>query len=421
MTLQTGITQEQQQLLSTQQIQSLHILSMPAEGLIDFLQKESEENPFMEYQPCSSQNKAAEYLNFIAAPEKDRISTFILDQLNLQNFTKSEWALLKFLSQCIDEKGYLTITRQEIRHYFPVSEETIQHCLNSIQGLQPAGLGASSLPECLKLQLQSQHQLSPLLSTLLEHYLADICENKITTLCKTLHVTNKEIRAAIKLIKSLHPVPLKGFFEETTTYIIPDIVIRSTEMGYEITLNDSYIEPYSLSDHYLRMMKETADPNLKEYFQEKYTRCAMIFHNIERRRQTLRSLAAAIWDWQHDYFQHYGVLRPMTLKDISEKTNLHVSTISRAIKNKYLQTPNRTTAIKDLFRCPLKSEDKSIAKDTIQSRLKDLVDHENPAQPYSDSQLMELLSQEYQIPISRRVIQKYRNILHIANSYERKI
>lgn len=421
MTLHAALVQEQQQVLSAQQIQALNMLTMPTESLMDFLQKESEENPFMEYHPCSSQNKAFEYLNFIAAPEKECISTFVLDQLNPREFTKIEWSLLKFLSQCIDEKGYLTITTKEIEARFPLSADTISHCLHSIRSLQPSGLGASSLADCLKLQLQQQNRLTPLLRVLIDHHLQAISENKVASLCKILQVTNKEIRAAVQLIKSLQPFPLKGFFDETNiSYIVPDIIIRRSETGYEVVLNDSYIEPYSLSDYYLRMMQETTDANLKSYFQEKYTRCTLIFHNIERRRQTLHALTEAIWEWQHEYFQQYGVLRPMTLKDIAQKTGLHVSTISRAAKNKYLQTPSQTVAIKDLFRCPLKNQDKAVAKDAVKYKLKELVENENPEQPYSDAQLMELLSHEYNMPISRRVIQKYRNMLHIANSYERR-
>lgn len=421
MTLSAALTQEQQQLLSVQQLQSLNILAMPTESLIEFLQKESEENPFMEYHPCSSQNKAYEYLNFIAAPEKDRVSTFVLEQLNPKKFTKTEWSILRFLAQCMDEKGYLTITPSEIAVRFSVSRTIIDHCFHSIQSLQPAGIGALSLADCLKLQLQRRNQLSPLLSTLIDNHLQEISENKVASLCKALGATSREIHGAIKTIKTLRPSPLQGFFEETTTYIIPDIIIRPTETGYEIVLNDSYIAPYSLSDYYLRMMRNTTDAALKAYFQEKYTRCTMIFHNIERRHQTLHSLTDAIWNWQHVYFRQHGMLRPMTLKDISEKTNLHISTISRAIKNKYLQTPYQTTALKDLFQCPLKNQDKTISKDSVKYKLKELVDHEDPSQPYSDSQLMELLSAEYNMPISRRVIQKYRNMLHIANSYDRKI
>lgn len=420
MSVSTSLIQEQRQQLSMQQLQSLTILAMPTELLQDFLQKESEENPFMEYHPCSSQNKASEYLNFIAAPEKDSISKFILEQLNPQQFSKIEWSLMKYLSQCIDDKGYLTITPKEIADLFPIDTATITLCIHRLQALHPTGIGATSVEECLKLQLQGQNRLTPLLCTLIDGYLQDISENKISTLCKTLRTTTKEIKSAIKTIKTLQPFPLQGFFEETTTYIIPDIIINLTETGHEILLNDSYIEPYSLSDYYLRMMKETTDSHLKSYFQEKYTRCAMIFHNIERRRQTLRTLTEAIWEWQHEYFQKQSPLRPMTLQDIAEKTHLHQSTISRAIKNKYLQTPMQTIALKELFRCPLKCQNKSVAKDIIQQRLKEIVTSENPSHPYSDAYLMEVLSKEYNIPISRRVIQKYRNLLHIANSYERK-
>lgn len=169
------------------------------------------------------------------------------------------------------------------------------------------------------------------------------------------------------------------------------------------------------------MMHSATDPDIKSYFKEKYTRCYMMLHNIERRRKTLTVLTDAIWNWQYSYVQAHHALRPMTLKDISQKTGLHISTISRSIKDKYVQTPWRTISFKSLFQSPLHHGDKNLSKDAVKTSLKRLIRQENRRKPYSDSQLTVLLTQQFGIPISRRVIQKYRRMLHIANSYERRI
>ena len=417
-----SLSQEQLQKLSANQIQSLQILSMSAENLRDMLQKESEENPFMEYHPVSSQNGVSEFLSFVAAPEKDRIKNFILEQLNPSQYSRSQWALLTYLAQCVDDSGYLTITEDELSHTFSLTPGLFASCLQILQQLHPAGICASSLSECLLLQLTRKNKLSPIARQIVLHHLDDIGAGHIQAIYRALHVPKANVLAAVRLIKRLDPAPLKGMFDNADTYVVPDVIIRLTETGSpEIQLNDSWISSYSLSDYYTHMMQITTDPDIKSYFKEKYTRCYMILHNIERRRQTLTTLTDAIWNWQYAYVRMHHALRPMTLRDISQQTGLHISTISRSIKDKYLQTPWRTVSFKSLFQSPLHRDEQLLSKDAIKIALKQLIAQENRNKPYSDSQLTTLLTKQFGFPISRRVIQKYRSLLHIANSYERRI
>lgn len=417
-----SLSQEQLQKLSANQIQSLQILSMSAEDLRDMLQKESEENPFMEYHPVSSQSGVSEFLNFIAAPEKDRIKNFILEQLNPSQYSRPTWALLTYLAQCVDDNGYLTITEEELSHKIPLPPRLFDDCLQILQCLNPAGICAVSLQECLLLQLVRKNKLTPLAQKIVCHYLDDVGNGRINAICNALHIPKSKVLPVVRLIKCLDPTPLKGMFDTVDSYVVPDVIIHFSEIGgYEIHLNDSWITSYSLSDYYTHMMHSTTDPDIKSYFKEKYTRCYMILHNIERRRQTLITLADAIWNWQYAYVKTHHALRPMTLKDISQKTGLHISTISRSIKDKYLQTPWRTVSFKSLFQSPLNRKGQLFSKDAIKIALKQIIAQENRKKPYSDSQLTVLLTKQFGFPISRRVIQKYRNQLYIANSYERRI
>lgn len=417
-----SLSQEQLQKLSANQIQSLQILSMSAEDLRDMLQKESEENPFMDYHPVSSQDGASEFLNFVAAPEKDRIKNFILEQLNPSQYSRPVWALLTYLAQCVDDNGYLTVTEEELSCKFPLPPGLFADCLQILQQLNPAGICAASLQECLLLQLARKNKLTPLAKKIVCHHLDDVGNGRLNAICNALHIPKSKVLPVVRLIKRLEPTPLKGLFDTVDSYVVPDVIIRFTETGdYEIHLNDSWITSYSLSDYYTHMMHSATDPDIKSYFKEKYTRCYMMLHNIERRRKTLTVLTNAIWNWQYSYVQAHHALRPMTLKDISQKTGLHISTISRSIKDKYVQTPWRTISFKSLFQSPLHHGDKNLSKDAVKTSLKRLIRQENRRKPYSDSQLTVLLTQQFGIPISRRVIQKYRRMLHIANSYERRI
>lgn len=422
MDIHVSLSQEQLQKLSAHQIQSLEILSMSAEELRDMLQKESEENPFMDYHPTTSSNGASEFLNFVAAPEKDCVKNFILEQLNPTQYSRPVWAVLTYLAQCVDDNGYLTITEDELSHKIPLPPGFFSDCLHILQQLNPAGICAASLEECLSLQLARRHKLTPLAQKIIAHHLEDVGAGRINAVCTALHLPKSKILPVLRLIKRLNPAPLQGMFSHPDSYIVPDVIIRFTEAGEpEISLNDSWVSSYSLSDYYIHMMHEATDPDIKSYFKQKYTRCYMILHNIERRRKTLTSLTEAIWNWQYAYVQSHHALRPMTLHDIAEKTGLHISTISRSIKDKYVQTPWRTISFKALFQSPLQRDGAVLSKDAIKMALKQLIAQENRKKPYSDSQLTQLLTQQFGAPISRRVIQKYRHMLHIANSYERKL
>lgn len=423
--MDTGITlsQEQLQKLSINQIQSLHILSLSAESLRDLLQKESEENPFMDYSPASnnsvSSDGASSFLNFIAAPEERSVKQFILEQVNPSNFTTPQWALFSYLADHVDTRGYLTITEEELKKKLPLPDGLFASCLRILQGLDPAGMGATSLKGCLKLQLQRKNQLTPLLEELVEKHLTAIGNKNTVHIVQSLKAPKKEILSAIQLIRSLNPAPLEGIFETNVAYIIPDVIIKFTSTGHEITLNDAWVASYSMSDYYVQMMQATTDESVKKYFQTKYTRCRLLFYNIERRRQTLYNLTDAICHYQHNYLKGQGPLAPMTLADIAKKIGVHPSTISRSIKNKYLQTPHMTLSFKNLFQRPFPKMGKNISKDALKKELCHLIKSEDIFHPYSDAQLTDILSRQFGRAFSRRLIQKYRMQLHIPNSYER--
>lgn len=419
-----NLTQEQLQKISINQIQSLNILSLSAESLRDLLQKESEENPFMEYTPNSTSyvtsDETSSFLNFIAAPEQPNIKQFILEQVNPNHFTKPQWALFSYLASHVDSQGYLTVTEDELQKKFPLPAGLFSQCIKILQNLEPAGLGSASLKECLTLQLQRKQKLTPLLVELLENHLDNIANQKLSLIYQTMKYSKTQIIKAIKLIKSLNPSPLEPYIEKASTYIVPDVIINTTDNGYEINLNDSWIASYSISDYYIRMMQSTTDEATRDYFKKKYVRCRLLFYNIERRRQTLYTLTDAIWHHQQSYFQKKGPLEPMTLTDIAKKVGVHPSTISRSIKDKYLQTPHITIAFKQLFQRPFPKTGQKVSKEALRQKLYQLINSENKKCPYSDAELTKLLSQYCGRPLSRRLIQKYRTLLHIANSYERR-
>lgn len=210
-----------------------------------------------------------------------------------------------------------------------------------------------------------------------------------------------------------------GFGEQKSEYIVPDIILRKDEK-WEIILNDSWYGKYEISDYYQKMMDETKDEELKAYFLNKAQRARFILKNIEQRRKTLLDLMEKILERQKDYFEGTGSLTPMTMTEIAEQMGVHPSTVSRAVRGKYVQYPQKTVLLKSLFSQGISKETDQINATEIKERLRKLIKEENRQKPYSDQKLKELL-EEQEISISRRAVAKYREEMGIKGSFDRKI
>ena len=422
MKIENKLTQEQIQRLSQFQLQSLQILAMPAEALQEALQKEYTENPFMEYHAShASKDSSTDFLQFVAAPDENYVKNFILEQLNPNQFSKAEWALIDYLAGCVDEYGFLQINEDDLLSHLHIPEGLLRRCLDRLRQLEPAGICTTSMAECLKEQLRRSHSLTPPLDAIITDHLDDVAANRLNDIAEALSLSKKELFSLLDTIRALKPHPLKNLSNETSTFILPDVIIHHDEAGLQISLNDSWMGNYSISDYYVRMMNAATDPAIKTYFQHKYYRCYMMLRNIEQRRKTLIAISQAIWAWQTPYFVEGHSLKAMTLKDIAGATGLNTSTVCRAIKNKYVQTPLGTISFKSLFQKGLHKGSRVISQKDITDSLQKAVASEDSSAPLSDADLARYLSDEYNCSISRRVIAKYRALLHIANSYERKL
>ncbi len=410
--------QQQEQQLRVYQLQSLHLLSLSNEELQDFLQQAYRENPLMDYRaPVKNHDNTADIWDFLAAPEEKKIKNYILEQLNPQLYSSQQWTLLSYLAELVDEDGFLVLEKKAFLARCPLPEGLFDSCLAILQSLNPPGICTASVTECLLEQLRRKKKLTPELSLLISAHWQDILKGNTTHLARTLSWSKQKLQQLVAVIKELHPYPLSGLTNGETNYIIPDIIVQKDTGSVQITLNDSWIGAYSLDKHYLEMMRTTTDKELKSYFKDSYYRCAFLLANVERRKKTLLSVATAIFNWQYDYILKHEPLKAMTLADIAEKTSLHCSTVSRAIKHKYIQLPTKTVPLRHLFQHSIKGE---LSSYTIKKRLISLVEGENKLQPLGDNTLASLLSKEFNANVSRRVIAKYRTELHIPNSYHRK-
>lgn len=425
-----SLTMEQNlsQQLNQFQLQSLNILVLDNHELHEFLQKEFTENPLLDYQPALNESSFSH--NQFKDPSEDRQpevkspnskskKEFFMEQLNSAQYTKQQWKIIDYMIDCLDDDGLLNISLEEISNIsgFPLTD--CEKCHKDLLFLEPAGVFSRNLKECLKIQLERKNLLDVFIEQMIENHLEDIAFGHISTISKSLHISTAEVQNYIQLIQNLNPHPYCGPSEEKTKYITPDIIIYEQEEMWKIKLNDQWIGTYSLNDYYLRMMNQTSDPKLKEYFRQKYQRCSWIISSIEQRRETMLKLSEAIFEWQKEFFIHQKRLKPMTMQDIADSTKLHVSTVSRASKGKYIQYPFGTISFKELFLNSYSFGKQDATAIDIKNEIFSIIKQESPDKPYSDSKIVQILKKR-NIQISRRAVAKYRNELGIKCTYDRK-
>ena len=340
------IEQNLSQQLNQFQLQSLNILALNNHELHEFLQKEFTENPMLDYQPASNapsfshnqfKEPSEDHRSEIKSPNTKSKKEFFMEQLNSAQYTKQQWKIIEYMIDCLDDDGLLNISLEEISNIsgFPFTD--CEKCHKDLLLLEPAGVFSRDLKECLKIQLERKNLFDVFIEQIIDNHLEDIAFGHVSTISKRLHISTAEVQNYIQLIQSLNPHPYCGPSEEKAEYITPDIIIYEQEEMWKIKLNDEWVGNYSLNDYYLRMMNQTNDPELKEYFLQKYQRCSWIISSIEQRKETMLKLSEAIFEWQKEFFIHKQRLKPMTMQDIANDAKLHVSTVSRASKGKYIQ------------------------------------------------------------------------------------
>ena len=410
----------QKQQMSQSQIQSLHILSLDNGELSEFLQNEYIENPILDHTPAGSSFAVSETQDFdIPEETTDQVKTYLLDQMNQNEYTRREWKIMNFLIDCLDSGGFFRISFEEVSALLEIPLEEIKTCYEILSGLEPVGIFSRSLPECLLQQLDFLGKRTPVMEKIIQNHLDDIALGHISTISRSLNMSTAEVRKHIAVIRNLHSKPLQGFSTEKTEYITPDIIAACQGDQWDIRLNDDWVGNYSLNDYYVRMLKGTKDPQLKEYFQKKYERCRFIIASIEQRRNTMIRITESILSRQPEFLKNHGFLKPMTMNEVAEDIGMHVSTVSRGVKGKYLQFPCGIISMKSLFSGSSAASGAQVSVGDIKGMLKEMVAREDPKKPYSDQKLS-LLLKEKGISISRRTVAKYREQIGIKGTYDRK-
>ncbi len=430
--------------LTPQLMQSMEVLQMNSQELLEYLGKLSEENPTLELTEAAELRTAYAELRQKAswldagtfggslahgeeAPpepgaidrELDSLSAFLKDQLERLRLPKPLLALCRYLAELVDEDGYLAQEDLEGLAELKIPQRLVDQALDTLQSLEPAGVAARDLSECLVLQLSRQKKNVPYAMDIAARFLPELSRKHYGPITRALGATVPEIQAAEKAIAALDPHPGRAFQpSEPTLYVRPDVFIVELEGELRVVLNDYYLPRVSVSAYYSDLAKSSDDTETKAYLREKLRQTKWLLESLERRGGTLRRCAESILEIQRDFFEgKNSELVPMNLSSLAETLGLHPSTVSRAVRDKYLQCRQGTYPLRYFFSRAVGQQ--GLSRQAVKQRLLLCLRDEDPAQPLSDEDLRELLEQEG-IPIARRTVAKYRMELGIGSSTARR-
>jgi len=325
--------------------------------------------------------------------------------------------------ESIDSRGYLDIESQVIAEELRIEVSKVEYAVKLLQSMEPVGIGARNLRECLELQIDRIGVTDVYLYKIIDEYLELLAENKFNIIAKELDIDVKKAQEYGDIIKSLNPKPSCGFYTgEEVKYIVPDAYIKKIDKEYYIVMNDELGPKLTINAVYKEILKNDTDKEAVEYVKEKLNSAVFLIKSIEHRKTTIYRVLEKILELQRDYFDlGKTYLKPMTLKEIANSLEMHESTISRAIRDKFIYTDRGTIKIKDLFTTGISSNisGEDISTNIIKNSIKELIENEDKKSPISDQVICAILNKK-DMNISRRTVAKYREEMGIKSSKGRK-
>ena len=442
MKLELHVTQTQT--LAPQVIQSLEVLQMNAQELGDYLQRLGQENPVVELvydQPVLRETPrgAGQWLaasdrqnrwyhredarvpeDYAEASEGETLAEHILQQLSTDHDPVLDRAV-RLLAERLDANGWLPEGPEELAEGAGLPLDKVEQALALIQGAEPAGVGARDLRECLLLQLTRQPEADGLTVRIVSDFLPELAKNHYHQIARALRVSQDRVRRCLKEIQRLDPRPGAPYAPaERTVYVAPDVLVVPVGNGLELVVNDGGLPRMNISDYYLRVLQDSDDPEVKRYLEEKVQQARWVESAISQRRDTVLRCVRAMVHLQRDYFYRGGAIRPMTLADVASLAEVHESTVSRAIRGKWLQSPEGIVPMSKFFSRRLPGgQDGEHSPDEVKGLLKRLVMEEDPTHPLTDQRLCDLLANAGYM-VARRTVAKYRSEMGFPSATGRK-
>lgn len=367
-------------------------------------------------------------------PDKPSFEAFLSSPVTLTEHLRTQLSLLILRSDVrdatdailgnLEETGYLGSTLEEIAESegYPIS--VLEEALKAVQSLEPSGIGARSLQECLLLQLESRNARDSVAWNIVNHHLKLVESKSTKELCKLLVRPMEHIQIALDVIRSLDPKPGIRYSGPGARQVEPDVYITKEGDTYLITLSDDDLPQLRLNGNYRKMLDRDAEPDkeTRNYVRERYASALQLIRNIEQRKQTILKVCQSIVMRQQEFLE-FGIdyLKPMMIKEVAEEIGVHPSTVSRAVAGKYAHTPQGVFELRYFFSEAVQGPSGgSIPLQTLKRMVKKMIDEEDQTHPLTDDQIATRLQQQG-IQVTRRTVAKYREDMKIPSTHHRRV
>jgi len=446
--------QQEQKLIMTPELQlAVKMLQLTTFELNEYINEQLEENPLLEIDETVENNEEClascpkdckdELLSIMdyfdsgyggykeAEEEKENYSplNYVVKEKSLWEYLKEQLAMTaigknmrkaaEYIIDNIDESGYLTIDIADICENCNLDVEQAEELVHLIQSFEPAGICARDIRECLLIQAEKCGIEDCVLKNIINNMLECVAQGDIKRIARENCISINKAEEYADIIKSFNPKPGAAFSSESTRYIVPEVVVENIEGVYTVTVNQDWIPSLKINNMYKSLL---LDKNSEEYqyVNEKLQSAIWIIKSIMQRMDTIKKVSEAILEYQKEFFENDRPIRPMGLKQIADLTGYHESTVSRAIRGKYMQTPKGLFEMKSFFTRGMQSSTgEEVTFDRVKKRIKEIISSEDKSSPYSDQAICSILSDEGTV-ISRRTVAKYREEMNIPSSSKRK-
>ena len=354
---------------------------------------------------------------------KPSLHDHLLWQLKLSSIEGRDRLIAEEIIGNLDEDGYLQASVEELAIQMESPAARVERVLRTIQEFDPPGVAARTLQECLLRQVEQLGMQGTLVEALLCKHIEYLEGRRYPQIARALQVPLEEVLAAAKLISGLDPRPGSQYGQDEVHYIIPDIFVYKVGDEYVVVLNDEGLPNLRISSFYRGALSGSVSVDAKagEYIQEKLRGALWLIKSIHQRQRTIYKVTKSIVKFQRDFFDRgVAFLKPLVLRDVAEDIEMHESTVSRVTTNKYVQTPQGLFELKYFFNSGINTtEGDAVASESVKSKIRDIISGENPRKPHSDQKIVELLRRQG-IDIARRTVTKYREMLNLGSSTQRR-
>lgn len=429
--------------ISNKLVQSLKILNMGRQELEDAIESESMTNPVLEVEIENNEvnwesyfkkelnelkmdkndiiySDSSEYDFENMTRDEDSLYDTLHGQINIMKISDEHKFICHYLIDSLDKDGYLREEEYEISEKLKVGIDNVEACIRIVQSLEPAGICARSLQECLIIQLRSMGIYDKVLEDIINDDINLIANSNIASIASHYKIKKEKVKEYIMLIRTLEPKPVEQYSKSSILYAYPDVIIEKVD-------GKSVAKPYhekkihlGIDNYYKDLFLKTDDETVKTYIREKLNSAKKLMNDISERNSTVVNIANAIIEMQSEFFDYGGKLKPMTQYDISEKIGCHISTVSRGINDKYMLTSKGLFELKSFFSNSYEMDDgEVISSITVKDEIKKIIDGEDKSRPLSDKKIEDMLN-EKGFDIARRTVAKYREELGYLSSSKRK-